>query len=186
MWIDNTGLLRQFGQEKGQVGHAGEYQTPGAVREIEVHIDLTTLPNGTDAVANTDGVANGVIDKRTILPLGAQIEAIEIVTAAAVSSANSSALLNIGVVDNDWASNDDIDALVDDYALVTAAAAIGTKVTFTQGTSGHGDLVGTVLTKPLYITASYGGQVFQGGAIDLRIKYNMNHQPANLGPGSHS
>lgn len=185
MWIDNTGLLRQFGQEKGQVGHAGEYQTPGSLREIEVHIDLTTLPN--DATTLVDGVAQGVIDKRTILPAGAQIEAIEIVTAAAVSSANSSALLNIGVVDNDWASNDDIDALVDDYALVTAAAAIGTKVTFTQGTSGHGILVGDILTKPLYITASYGGQVFQGGAIDLRIKYNMNHVPTNISsPGSHS
>lgn len=183
-WIDNTGMVRLFGQEQGEVGHAGSYRTDGALREIEIHIDLTTLPN--DATTLVDGIAQGIVDKRTILPLGAQIEAIEIVTAAAVSSANSSALLNIGVVDDDWAGNDDIDALVDDYALVTAAAAIGTKVTFTQGTSGHGELVGTILTKPLYITASYGGQVFQGGEIDVRIKYNMNHQPANGGPGSHS
>lgn len=176
MWLDNTGRLRFFGQENGRTGKAGSYTTDGSLREVEFRIDLTTLLNGTDAVADVDGVARGIVDLHTLLPDGAQIEAVDLVVAATVSSANSSALLNIGVVDQDFSGNDDIDALVDDYALVTAASAIGTKVTFTQGTSGHGDLVGTILTKPLYITASYGGQVFQGGAIDVRVKFNMNHQ----------
>jgi hypothetical protein len=174
VWIDNTGRLRQFGQENGRTGKAGSYTTDGSLREVEFRIDLTTLPN--DPTTLVDGVAQGIVDLHTLLPDGAQIEAVDLVVATTVSSANSSALLNIGVVDQDFSGNDDIDALVDDYALVTAASAIGTKVTFTQGTSGHGDLVGTILTKPLYITASYGGQVFQGGAIDVRVKFNMNHQ----------
>lgn len=176
MWLDNTGRLRFFGKEFGRTGKAGSYTTEGSLREVEFRIDLTTLGNETAATTDTDGVAGGIVDLHTLLPDGAQIEALELVVAATVSSANSSALLNVGVVDQDFSGNDDIDALIDDYALVTAASAIGTRVEFSQGTTGHGTLVGTVLTKPLYITACYAGQVFQGGAIDVRVKYNMNHQ----------
>lgn len=186
MWIDNKGTLRKFGQEKGYVGHAGGYTTDGALREVEIHLDLTKLGDETFATTNSNAVANGIIDLHTLIPAGAQIEAIDLVVASTVSSANSSALLNVGVVDQDFVSNDDVDALIDDYALVTAAAAIGTRVQFAQGTTGHGVLVGEILTKPLYLTACYAGQAFTAGSVDVRIKYNMNHQAPNNGPGSHS
>jgi hypothetical protein len=95
--------------------------------------------------------------------------------AEAATSANSSAVLNIGTVDNDWVSNDDEDSLVDAAALAVYGT-IGNKVVYNQGSTAHGILVGTVLTKPLYVTASYDTQVFTAGELDVRIKYNMNHQ----------
>lgn len=173
-WIDNTGLLRQFGKEKGVVGVGGDYALLGPTHVAEFRIDLTTLVDD-PAVNITGSHASGIVDKRTILPEGAFIEEIEVYVAEAATSANSSAVLNIGTVDNDWVSNDDEDSLVD-AAAIAVYATIGNKVVYNQGSTAHGILVGTVLTKPLYVTASYDTQVFTAGELDVRIKYNMNHQ----------
>jgi hypothetical protein len=172
-WIDNTGLLRQTGQDQGVTGIGGDYNVLGPTHMVEFRIDLTTLVD--DPAVNIEGQAGGILDKRTILPTGAFIEEIEVFVAEAATSANSSAVLNIGTVDNDWVSNDDEDSLVDAAALAVYGT-IGNKVVYNQGSTAHGILVGTVLTKPLYVTASYDTQVFTAGELDVRIKYNMNHQ----------
>lgn len=187
MWIDNKGTLRYFGREKGHTGHAGGYTTDGALREVELHIDLTALPSGTAAVLNTDGVANGIRDRHVLLPEGAQIEAVDVVIAAGVSASTSGALFSVGTVDDDFSGNDALTSLVNAYSIMGAGTdALGEKISFVAGgPTGVGSLVGTILTKPLYITASWTGVAFTAGEVDVRIRYNMNHQPANNGPGSH-
>src|ERR1043165_6433486 len=42
-WTDNDGLIRKFGVTKTTPNIAGEYKTYGALREVELKIDLSTM-----------------------------------------------------------------------------------------------------------------------------------------------
>lgn len=169
-WLNSDGLLVEFDKELAVPGKAGHYVTDGPQRMLEVRLtDLTTLVD--DPTTLVDGMAQGIVDRHNVIPTGAMIEKIEVITKAAATSAGSARLM-VGVVDQDFASNDDDDALIA-TALYDVYGTIGNVVTYTQGSTAHGALVGTVTTKPLYVTASYETAVFTAGALDIRIFYSM-------------
>ena len=169
-WLNSDGLRVEFGVELGVAGKGGHYRHDGPLQCLEINgIDLTALNDDPTTLAS--GFAQGILDYNNVIPTGARIEKVELHTVTAATSAGS-ARLDIGVVDKDFASNDDDDALVVGE-LYDTMPAVGTIVTYTQGSTLHGALVGTVTTKPLYITASYDTAVFATGAVDLRIYYSM-------------
>lgn len=169
-WLNSDGLRVEFGTELGVAGKAGTYRMEGPLHCLEfANISLTALND--DPTTLSSGFAQGILDYHNVIPTGARIEKVELHCVTAATSAGS-ARLDIGVVDKDFASNDDDDALVA-AELYDSLPAVGTIVTYTQGSTRHGDLVGTVTTKPLYVTASYDTAVFGTGAIDIRIFYSM-------------
>ena len=170
VWYNADGLRVEFGTELGTPGKAGHYRMDGPQHMLEIKgIDLTTLVD--DPTTLVDGFAQGIVDHNNVIPTGALIERVEVVTTEAATSAGS-ARLNIGTVDKDFTSNDDEDSLVD-LALYDSFSTIGNVVNYTQGSSLHGILVGDRTTKPLYVTASYDTAVFTDGTLTVRIYYSF-------------
>lgn len=168
-WLNNDGLLIKFGTELGIVGKGGAYRYDGPLHLVEFKdIDLTTLAD--DPTTLVDGVAQGILSTNVMIPSGVQIEKVEVVPTEAATGTN--AVLDIGVVDSDFASNDDDDALVIALAQ-TALTPVGTVATYIQGTTGHGVLVGEQTTKALYVTASYDTAAFTDGTVTIRIYYSV-------------
>ncbi len=167
-WLNNDGLLVKFGTKLGVPGKAGTYKMTGPLHVLEIKdLDLTTLVD--DATTLVDGMAQGIIDQHNVIPSGVQIEKVEVLPTEAATGTN--AVLDIGVVDTDFASNDDDDALVIALAQ-TALTPVGTVATYIQGTSGHGVLVGEQTTKSYYVTASYDTAAFTDGTVTIRIYYS--------------
>lgn len=165
-WLNEDGLLIKYGQSEGDAGVAGEYVTTGPTRVLEFKIGSFAALND-DPTTLVDGVAQGILDLHTTIPEGVVIEKVELIATVAATSAGS-ARLDVGVVDNDFASNDDDDALIV-AELYDSLPAIGTTIVYTQGSTRHGDLVGTLTTKELYVTASYDTAAFATGGARLRI-----------------
>lgn len=160
-WHNNDELYIKFGTNEATPSVAGGKPKKGGDHVVEFDIaDLTTL---------TD--ANAIIDSNIKLPDGALISKITVIATTAATSGGS-AVLDIGTVDNDRSSNPDDDSLIA-AAPVADYATIGNTVEFTQGSDEHGVLVGTVLTKDVYITAGYDTAAFTAGALKIRIEYFM-------------
>jgi hypothetical protein len=168
-YVDNTGLLRKLGQDEATVGKGGHYRKDGPAAMIEFDLGLfSALPD--DATTVVNGTAQGIVDKHTMIPEAVLIEKVELITTVGATSAGS-ARLDVGVVDIDFVGNDDDDALIA-AELYESMGTVGNIVTYTQGSTRHGDLVGTITTKPLYVTASYDTAVFATGRAKLRIHYS--------------
>lgn len=159
-WHNSDQLYIKFGPNEATPAVVGSYRSAGAIRGVvEIDLDLTTL---TDTAA--------IINDTCKLPDGAIIESIE--TIALEAATGSSSVLDLGVIDEDRASNGNDDALIA-AAPVADWGTVGNRVVYTQGSDEHGDLVGTILTKSLYITASYDTAAFDTGRLKLRINYTM-------------
>jgi hypothetical protein len=160
-WHNNDGLYVKFGELEAVPSVAGEHSYDGLTHELEFEIaDFTTL---------TD--ANAIIDSNIKLPDGALISKITLIVTEAATSGGS-AVLDIGVIDEDRASNGDDDALVAAEA-VADMGTIGNTIEYVQGATGHGVLVGTILTKSVYITVGYDTAAFTAGAAKVLIEYFM-------------
>lgn len=155
-WTNPDGLHSKFGTERGIATKAGEYRTAGALREIELRIDLATL---TEAEVIQSDV--------TFFPK-LRIEEIEIVchTAGATGTA-----IDIGLVRTDRTTVIDADGLVAALAT-TAFDAAGEKTVLRIGSTGAGALIGTTIANVGHITASRTtATAYTAGVIFVRIRY---------------
>lgn len=158
-WLDPDGLYRKYGTTKTVATTAGEYKTFGALREIEVRIDLTTLTSS--AVIQNDV---------TFFPKNVFIEEIAIdVQTAATSSGTGT--LDIGLVKMDRSTEIDFNGFIAAETTANLNHA-GKKLTYNYGTSQAGALVGATSGADVgYITANYNTGAFQTGVIFVRIRY---------------
>lgn len=157
-YLDSDGLLRKYGTSKGVATNAGEFRHNGALRQMEVKIDLTTL---TDTAA--------IISDVTFFPRGARIEEVEVVTLTAATSGGS-AVLNVGLIGTDRSTVIDADAFVSAMAK-TAVDAAGEKTVLRVGSTGAGSSIGTTTSAVGYITADYDTAAFTAGVVLVRIYY---------------
>lgn len=159
-WYNSDGILVKYGTEEATPSTAGHYVTTGPQRMAEFDVTLTGLA---DAAA--------IADDYIVLPEGALIEKIDVVVKTAATSGGS-AVLDVGIIDLDRSSNGDDDALIAALAL-TSIDAIGDVVELIQGGTSHGASVGTVLTGPVLVTASYDTAAFTAGVVSIRIFYSF-------------
>lgn len=165
VWTNSDGLRVPFHRELGTTTKAGEFATPANgdqhVAEISIS-DLTTLATGA-----------AVMDHFVIIPAGARIEKVEIITTTAATSGGS-AVLNVGLQRLDGSTEIDYDGLIAAAALATFNA-VGETVSVTQGGTGAGALVGTTIgaTYPGKVTADYDTAAFTAGAIKVKIYYSF-------------
>lgn len=190
-WLNNDGLILQYGVAKAYRNDAGEFLNYGANRVVEVLIDLSTL--------NTSNAQ--IVDLDTILPSMANfyVEKVEL-TAEVGMSTGSSPTLSVGVVNVGLSGGSTTvtygttattgyqntvtvatvptnggTAFVSSLAASSLSSA-GDLVTLTTGVSGAGNYVGdyedsTNLTSPMYITATLGTHTATG-KIRCRIYYH--------------
>jgi len=157
-WLNSDGLYLEFGTAKATANTAGEYITTGALREIEVKIDLTTL--GTSPAIQSDTV---------FIPAGVRIEEVEIVTQTAATSGGS-AVLNVGLIQTDRSTAIDVDGLIAAIAITSHDAA-GEKTVLRVGSTGAGALIGTTTANVGMLVADYDTAAYTAGVIYVRIRY---------------
>lgn len=162
-WFNADGLYVKFGTNEATPGVAGEYGflTDGNVHVIEVRIsDLTTL---------TDSTQN-ILDQNVWLPDNARIEWIDVINTTAATGTN--AVLDLGLIRFDQSTELDYDGLLAD-APRTDWDALGETKHYMVGVTGAGALMGTVLTQPGYLVATYDTAAFTAGAISIRIGFSF-------------
>lgn len=159
-WLNNDGLYVKFGTEEGVAGTAGEYTTRGPTRLTEVLLTGTAL-----------GTAAAIQDDHTVIPAGARIEKVEVIAQTAMTSGGS-ATLNVGFSRLDRSTELDYDGLLAAFPLASMNA-VGETNSLTNGSSGAGVLVGTVLANAGLLTADYDTAAFTGGTVKVRIHWSV-------------
>lgn len=157
-WLDNDGLYRKFGTDKTIATLGGHYKTYGALREIEIKIDLTALTQA--EVVQTDQVFFGT---------GTRVEEVVVMTHTAAVTGTA---IDVGLVRTDRTTEIDFDGFL--AAFPTASMnVVGEKNTVINGGTGAGAFIGaTTIANPGYITASRtDATAFTAGIVYIRIRY---------------
>lgn len=162
-WLNDDGLPVYFGIDEAQLAVVTEYETDGAERVIDIMIPDASKFNATDEYLLSDRVS---------LPIGAIITNAKTKANSTAFASSGSGTISIGVVDDDYASNNDIDAIVATASVAEMNA--GGSGNSGTGVSSPGDGVlvqGAALTKVQFLTLSVDTAVFQGGAGGFEISY---------------
>lgn len=160
-WRNSDGLLIVYGTDEGEAGVAGEYLGFGPTRVFEAVIDLTTATSSA-----------AVVDQKALFNKGWTIEKVEVQTIEAVTGTN--AALNIGLQRTDGSTELDYDGLGKAAALTqTAMADVGNFLTYIDGTSNAGALVGQELAYNGLLTIDYDTAAFTDGTIVVRVHYSV-------------
>lgn len=182
-YLDNMSLYTQFGTEKAWPETAGEYQMFGPNRVIEGLLDLTGASYPTLTLSTTAGTPT-IISNTEIFPAMPAgqlfIEQIELVCETAAAAGTS---FNLGLIQMDRAT------IPSGYGtgllsgvLTAVMDTAGKKVTYINGTTGSGVLIGTgpaLATAPYYLTA-YSTGTYTTGKLRYRIHYHYI-QPGVIG-----
>jgi hypothetical protein len=127
------------------------------LNQFEVVLDLDTLTSSA-----------AIVGEGVLIPNNHQVVSVEIFMEEAATSGGSPTL-DIGLVDQDRSTAIDDDGLVAALAL-TSIDAIGDKLSLSQGSTGHGALVGTVITNTGYITAHYNTAAYTAGVARVTVQ----------------
>lgn len=163
VWDSPDGLRVYFPGTGHVVTRGGEVDNTGR-HWVEVVVDLTTLPDF--ASGNQQMIAENVL-----IPKGAQIEQVDVVTTVGAVSSGS-ATLNVGLVRQDRTTELDFDGLVALLAK-TAIDTVGETVELRVGSTGAGALVGTKLANSGYLVAYPGTANFSAGKVMVRVFWSM-------------
>lgn len=156
-YLNPDGLYLEYGPDKATPTTAGEYVTVGQLREVEVTITLTGL-----------GTASAILADTTIIPAGARLQEIELITKTAATG--TGAVLNLGLIRTDRTTAYDADGLVAALAL-TAFDAVGETTVIRVGSTGAGALLGTTLANNGLLVADYDTAAYTAGVIVAKIRW---------------
>lgn len=156
-WTNNDGLTLKYGLDRTTGTKSGEYVTTGALREVEVKINLADL-------TETETVLSDV----TFMPAGARIAEIKVITTTAAATGTA---IDLGLIRTDRTTELDYNGFLAAFPTASMNAA-GETFVLVQGSANVGALVGTTLANVGYITASRtDATAFTAGAIVVTIKY---------------
>jgi hypothetical protein len=157
-WLNSDGLYIKYGVDEATVGKGGLVNTLDGRQMIEIEFNLSPL--------TTTGA---IQDDNAIVPAGARIEAVEMVTVTAMTSGGSPTL-DVGLIRTDRSTSYDDDGLIVASASTTHDAA-GERTYFVPGGTGAGALIGTTLAYNGLIVASYNTAAYTAGKVKVRIFY---------------
>jgi len=179
VYVNKDGLSTFLGVGESYSGNAGEYQTTGATRMIEVDIpDLTKLPvlsTTASQILDDTTYLPGALSTATINQTGAFIEKIDVI--CKVTATGSSSTLNIGImaIDRATAISGGDNGLIAAMPITSylTAGDVNTVQLGSAGSTYAGSLMGTTLTQDALIVGSYSTAVFTAGAVAIRIYYSF-------------
>lgn len=160
-WLNNDGLYLEYGTQKATPVTAGEYVTYGSLREIEFKLTLADLTEAEVIQSDT-----------AIIPAGARIEQVELVT---ITAAATGTAIDVGLIRTDRSTELDYNGLIAAEVAADMSAA-GEKHVYTQeagvGAGAGGALIGTTLANNGHITASRTtATAFTAGVVMVRVKF---------------
>ena len=162
-WLNSDSLYLKFGTDKATANKAGENVTVGALREIEVKIDLTALTQ-----------SETVQSDQVFFPIGARIQEVETI---AITGAVTGTAIDLGLIRTDRTTEIDYDGLLAAAPTANMNSAgerslYQVAVTIPTGLTGTGALVGTTTSNVGYITCSRtDATAFTAGLIVVKIRY---------------
>lgn len=158
---NKDGLPWDFGLDEAKRGVVAGYRTDGDERFIEVIIEDAALLNATDEY---------LLSEKVSLPKGAVVTRVAVGPAKETFASSGGGTISIGVVDKDFASNNDIDALL---ALASVAemngGGLGNSGSAKASPGDGASVLAAPLTKVQFLTLSVDTAVFQTGAGSVRI-----------------
>lgn len=157
-WLNTDGLYVKYGTDEATVNKAGTFGTMADGHQIVTDVVITLTGLGTAAAIQSDSA---------VLPSGAFIEKVEVITETLATSGGS-AVLNVGLIRLDRSTELDYDGLVAALAL-TAIDAAGETTSLVEGGTSHGALIGTALAYPGLITADYDTAAYTAGVVRVKI-----------------
>ena len=101
-WLNADGLPIYLGLDEAILAKVTEYTTDGPERMIEVAFNATAF-NATDEY---------LLSTRVNLPIGAQITRAQVGAYDEVFASSGGGTISLGVVDKDFASNNDIESVL--------------------------------------------------------------------------
>lgn len=165
VWHNADGLFIGFGVKEAFPTNSGEYSDAVANRHIaEVIVDLPNLPT----LASTD---KQIQDDTLTIPNGAFIEEIRVTVLKETAGTNAN--LDLGLVDQDRATEIDFNGFLAAADAFNAGVDLGTVTTFNVGTTEVGALVGTKITNTGLITANAETADWTAGILKIEIYYSM-------------
>ena len=167
-WMNDDGLYVTFGTEKADPSKGGQLAVAdGEWKVVEAEIaDMTDLGTTAEIIGTEGGEAARGVE----VPKGAFIYKVVLEVETACTSGGS-ATLDIGLIQAaDRTTAVDDDGLIAAGALATMDAA-GDIVEYTQGSTGHGALIGTALAANSVLCASYNTAAFTAGKVRIRVYY---------------
>lgn len=174
LWYNTDKLHVKFGTDEATLITGGDFSTSGSQKLAELKVLGTAVASAAGTIPDR---ANGVMG--VLIPKNAMISSVELFAEAAVTSAGNGATFSLGLKKKDDTELDydgflvttDIDNTTDGTGLGT----IGNRIFYTQGTTGNGALLGTILTEGGYLCCNYGTEAITGGVIVIRVSYYQPH-----------
>lgn len=165
IWQNSDGLRIKFGPaEADRTGaYVGQFAGPGAGTMVtEADIDLATV-----AASTTPYILSPTVS----IPNGAFIQSVTV--EVLVETAGVNANLDIGLIDQDCATEIDFDGILAAADAFNGGTDIGTYTNYVRDSGGltteGGALLGTVLTNTGLLTARYDTAAFTAGRLRIRI-----------------
>lgn len=162
-YMDSQGLYHKYGNTATISNEGGEYKTYGSLREIEVRIDLSTLTT----------TAPNIVSDVVFFPKNVFIEQV-VVDVQTAATSSGSGTIDFGLVQVDRSTEIDFNGFIAAEVKGTYDTA-GKKVTYFNGVSKAGALIGTVNATKGYLTANLNTAVYQTGVIYVRIMYRASN-----------
>ena len=175
MWTNDDGLRIKFGVEEAALTTGGAFNMGGTPLNV---VELKVLGTDVSSTAGTiPGRSSGV--EGIMIPKGAMVASVELFAEKGVTSSGGSATLDIGLkkVDDTELDYDGLVAALDVDSATdgTGLGTIGNRVFLTQGTTGNGAKLGTILSDAGYLCMNYAGEAITGGVIVVRVSYYRPH-----------
>ena len=162
-WNNSDGLYLKYGLSKTGSNVAGEYVTTGDLREVKLTLTLSGL-------TQSEVIQSDV----QILPAGARIKEVEVVTTTAGATGTA---IDLGLIRTDRTTELDYDGLLA-AAPIAMHNSAGERTIYTAVTTvpasatGTGALIGTTLAYNGYITCSRtDATAYTDGVLNVYIRY---------------
>jgi hypothetical protein len=164
-YLNADGLYKKYGTDKAVANVAGEYRTPGDLREVQV---ILTLANLTQSEVIQSDVQ--------VIPAGARIKEVEVLTHTAGATGTA---IDLGLIKTDRTTEIDYDGLLAAMPIAAHNSAgertiYSAVTTVPASATGTGALIGTTTAFTGHITCSRtDATAYTAGVLRVTIRYYM-------------
>ena len=182
IWQNDDNLSVRFGRDEANVARGAEIGAfDNGNHVVEFVIDYLDVQSATDSilgsVTNTDDDGTGSFG--VVVPEGARITAIEVMTETAFTSSGTigTSTLLIGLIKaSDRSTELDFNGFTTASFVGSRLDAVGERTYVEIGTTGAGALIGTTLSEPGVISVSnsqHASHPYTAGVARCRLYYRF-------------
>ncbi len=165
VWMNSDGLMQWFGISEATKGQGGEFA--GVANNLHCtefrDVALATVAASTSPY---------ILDDNVLIPSGARIVKVVVIVTTETTGVNAN--LDLGLVDQDRATEIDFNGLLAAADIFNAGTDIDGIYEFlpigqSAATTEGGALLGTATSNTGYVTANYDTAAFTAGVVTIQI-----------------